>query len=64
MLVIVQQIEISVSLGQLNITILQTVPRSESLYAFLSRTKITSGRNTTILDVGKTKGDVLRDLLG
>lgn len=52
-----------VSITQVH-TILQKVPRWESLYAFLSNMKIESARNTMELAVGKKKGDVLRDLLG
>lgn len=48
----------------LKITILQTFPRSESLYAFLSSLKTKSGRNIIEVDVDETKDDVLRDLRG
>ena len=46
------------------ITVLQTVPRSESLYAFLNSIKTASGRNTMELDADDRIGDVLRDLRG
>lgn len=45
-------------------TILQTEPRSESLYAFLRSTKIASGLKTMARYADKIKGDALRDLLG